>query len=177
MINYDIPWNPVRLEQRMGRIHRYLQEKDCLVLNFVSTNTREGRVLHKLFERLQSIESDLDPQQTGKIFNVLGDVFAANQLERMLRDMYTRTQCDREWLRSSCAILSSSTAHPANPLRAETYAQLVGFSVVDDTLDQSADDSCLFPGLERFPHRPKLCECCPKIACVHRLAFQIAEFQ
>ena len=88
MINYDIPWNPVRLEQRMGRIHRYLQEKDCLILNFVSTNTREGRVLHKLFERLQKIEADLDPQQTGKIFNVLGDVFPANQLERMLREMY-----------------------------------------------------------------------------------------
>jgi SNF2 family DNA or RNA helicase len=90
MINYDIPWNPVRLEQRMGRIHRYLQEKDCLILNFAATNTREGRVLHKLFERLQNIESDLDPQQTGKIFNVLGDVFAANQLERMLREMYAR---------------------------------------------------------------------------------------
>ena len=44
MINYDIPWNPVRLEQRMGRIHRYGQEKDCLILNFVSTSTREGRV-------------------------------------------------------------------------------------------------------------------------------------
>ena len=90
MINYDIPWNPVRLEQRMGRIHRYGQEKDCLILNFVATNTREGRVLHKLFERLQNIEADLDPQQTGKIFNVLGDVFAANQLERMLREMYAR---------------------------------------------------------------------------------------
>ena len=90
MINYDIPWNPVRLEQRMGRIHRYLQEKDCLIFNFVSTNTREGRVLHKLFERLAQIEQDLDPKQTGKIFNVLGDVFPANQLERMLRDMYAR---------------------------------------------------------------------------------------
>ena len=45
MINYDIPWNPVRLEQRMGRIHRYGQDKDCLIFNFVSTNTREGRVL------------------------------------------------------------------------------------------------------------------------------------
>lgn len=89
MINYDIPWNPVRLEQRMGRIHRYLQDKDCFILNFVATNTREGRVLHKLFERLQNIENDLDPQQTGKIFNVLGDVFAANQIERMLREMYT----------------------------------------------------------------------------------------
>lgn len=90
MINYDIPWNPVRLEQRMGRIHRYLQEKDCLILNFVSTNTREGRVLEKLFDRIEKIEEDLDPKRTGKVFNVLGDVFPANQLERMLREMYSR---------------------------------------------------------------------------------------
>ncbi len=88
MINYDIPWNPMRLEQRMGRIHRYGQEKDCLVLNFVSTNTREGRVFQKLFERIEKIEEDLDPKRTGKIFNVLGDVFPSNMLERMLRDMY-----------------------------------------------------------------------------------------
>ncbi|MDQ0286289.1 superfamily II DNA or RNA helicase [Desulfofundulus luciae] len=90
MINYDIPWNPVRLEQRMGRIHRYGQEKDCLIFNFVATNTREGRVLQKLFERIKKIEDDLDPKRTGKVFNVLGDVFPANQLERMLRDMYAR---------------------------------------------------------------------------------------
>jgi superfamily II DNA or RNA helicase len=90
MVNYDIPWNPMRLEQRMGRIHRYLQEKDCLILNFVSTNTREGRVLQKLFERIKKIEDDLDPKRTGTVFNVLGDVFSANQLERMLRDMYAR---------------------------------------------------------------------------------------
>ncbi len=88
MINYDIPWNPMRLEQRMGRIHRYGQEKDCLILNFVSIKTREGRVLQKLFQRIEQIEKDLDPQNTGKVFNVLGDVLPANQLERMLRDMY-----------------------------------------------------------------------------------------
>jgi SNF2 family DNA or RNA helicase len=68
MINYDIPWNPVRLEQRMGRIHRYGQEKDCLIFNFVTTNTREGRVLQKLFERIEKIEDDLDPKRTGKVF-------------------------------------------------------------------------------------------------------------
>jgi superfamily II DNA or RNA helicase len=88
MINYDIPWNPVRLEQRMGRIHRYGQDRDCLIFNFVSTNTREGRVLGKLFERIRAIEVDLDPERTGKVFNVLGDIFPANQLERMIRDMY-----------------------------------------------------------------------------------------
>jgi len=94
MINYDIPWNPVRLEQRMGRIHRYGQEKDCLIFNFVASNTREGRVLQKLFERLEQIEADLDPQRTGKVFNVLGDVFPANQLERLIRDMYLHNQTE-----------------------------------------------------------------------------------
>lgn len=94
MINYDIPWNPVRLEQRMGRIHRYGQEKDCLIFNFVSTNTREGRVLQKLFERVQAIEEALDPRRTGKVFNVLGDVFPANMLEKLIRDMYARNQTE-----------------------------------------------------------------------------------
>nr|MBA2680099.1 DUF3883 domain-containing protein [Ktedonobacteraceae bacterium] len=94
MINYDIPWNPVRLEQRMGRIHRYGQEKDCLVLNFVSTKTREGRVLHKLFERITVIERDLDPHHTGQVFNVLGDIFPSNLLEKLIRDMYASNQTE-----------------------------------------------------------------------------------
>jgi superfamily II DNA or RNA helicase len=95
MINYDIPWNPMRLEQRMGRIHRYGQEKDCLIINFVSVNTREGRVFDKLFERLEQIENDLDPQRTGKVFNVLGDVFPSNSIEKMLREMYLRNQTEK----------------------------------------------------------------------------------
>jgi SNF2 family DNA or RNA helicase len=99
MINYDIPWNPVRLEQRMGRIHRYGQEKDCLIFNFVTTNTREGRVLQKLFERIEKIEDDLDPKRTGKVFNVLGDIFPANQLERMLRDMYAHNNMTEELIK------------------------------------------------------------------------------
>ena len=99
MINYDIPWNPVRLEQRMGRIHRYGQEKDCLIFNFVTTNTREGRVLHKLFERIAEIENDLDPRRTGKVFNVLGEVFPSNQLEKMLRDMYAHNQMTEELIK------------------------------------------------------------------------------
>lgn len=94
MINYDIPWNPVRLEQRMGRIHRYGQEKDCLIINFVATNTREGRVMQKLFERVRHIEKDLDPDGMGTVFNVLGDIFPSNQLERMVREMYAHNQTE-----------------------------------------------------------------------------------
>ena len=47
LINWDIPWNPNRLEQRMGRIHRYGQKQDVIVFNLVAQNTREGNVLEK----------------------------------------------------------------------------------------------------------------------------------
>ena len=60
LFNYDIPWNPNRLEQRMGRIHRYGQEKDCLIFNFVATNTKEGQVLQRLLDKLQEIRDALD---------------------------------------------------------------------------------------------------------------------
>jgi len=83
----------------MGRIHRYGQEKDCLIFNFVSTNTSEGRVLSKLFERISQIEDDLDPKRTGKVFNVLGEIFPANQLERMLRDMYAHNNMTEELIK------------------------------------------------------------------------------
>ncbi len=85
MINYDIPWNPVRLEQRMGRIHRYGQEHDCLIFNFAATNTVEGRVLAKLLDRLRQIRIDLE---SDKVFDVVGDVFPSNLLEKMFRDLY-----------------------------------------------------------------------------------------
>ncbi len=87
MVNFDIPWNPVRLEQRVGRIHRYGQEKDCLVLNFVAQNTREGRVLHKLLDRLREIRRELG---TDQVFDVVGEVFPSTLLEKLFRDMYAR---------------------------------------------------------------------------------------
>ena len=87
MINYDIPWNPVRLEQRMGRIHRYGQTHDCLIFNFVSVKTREGRVLQKLHDRIKEIRAELG---TDRVFDVVGEIFPANRLERLFRDLYAR---------------------------------------------------------------------------------------
>ncbi len=87
MINYDIPWNPVRLEQRMGRIHRYGQPHDCLIFNFVAVNTREGRVLQKLLGRLLEIKNELG---TDKVFDVVGEVFPSNLLEKLFREMYAQ---------------------------------------------------------------------------------------
>jgi superfamily II DNA or RNA helicase len=85
LFNYDIPWNPNRLEQRMGRIHRYGQRKDCLIFNFVATNTIEGRVLQRLLEKLQEIRDALEDDA---VFNVVGEILPAAHVERVLRDYY-----------------------------------------------------------------------------------------
>lgn len=91
MINYDMPWNPMRLEQRMGRIHRYGQTKDCLILNFVAENTREGRVMEKLLTKLDEISSELGRDH---VFDVVGELLQPNEIERLFRDMYARNQSE-----------------------------------------------------------------------------------
>jgi len=85
LFNYDIPWNPNRLEQRMGRIHRYGQRYDCFIFNFVATNTIEGRVLQRLLEKLREIRDALDDDA---VFNVVGEILPAAHIERVLRDYY-----------------------------------------------------------------------------------------
>jgi superfamily II DNA or RNA helicase len=93
LFNYDIPWNPNRLEQRMGRIHRYGQRKDCLIFNFVATNTIEGRVLQRLLEKLQEIRDALDDDA---VFNVVGEVLPSAHVERVLRDYYAQRLGDQD---------------------------------------------------------------------------------
>ena len=73
MVNYDIPWNPARLEQRMGRIHRYGQKHDpVIIINLVAGSTREGRVLKTLLDKLEAIRQQL---QSDKVFDVIGRLF------------------------------------------------------------------------------------------------------
>ena len=85
LFNYDIPWNPNRLEQRMGRIHRYGQLKDCLIFNFVAKNTIEGHVQDRLLAKLDEIRTALDDDA---VFNVVGEILPASHIERVLRDYY-----------------------------------------------------------------------------------------
>ena len=73
MVNYDIPWNPARLEQRMGRIHRYGQRHDpVVIINLVAGKTREGRVIKVLLEKLEAIRKEL---RSDKVFDVVGRLF------------------------------------------------------------------------------------------------------
>jgi superfamily II DNA or RNA helicase len=81
MINYDIPWNPNRLEQRMGRIHRYGQTREVFIFNLVATDTREGQVLNALFKKLEEIREALS---SDKVFDVLGDIIQGKDLSQLL---------------------------------------------------------------------------------------------
>ena len=80
MINYDLPWNPNRLEQRFGRIHRIGQNEVCHCWNLIAEGTREGDVYLRLFTKLQAERDALD----GKVFDVLGKAFAETPLKELL---------------------------------------------------------------------------------------------
>jgi len=71
MVNYDVPWNPARLEQRMGRIHRYGQKRDVVIVNLVAGATREGLVLATLLDKLEEIRREMG---SDKVFDVIGSV-------------------------------------------------------------------------------------------------------
>ena len=69
MVNYDLPWNPNRIEQRFGRIHRIGQQEVCRLWNLVADNTREGDVFTRLLVKIEEQRKAYG----GKVFDVLGD--------------------------------------------------------------------------------------------------------
>jgi superfamily II DNA or RNA helicase/transcriptional regulator with XRE-family HTH domain len=82
MVNYDVPWNPARLEQRMGRIHRYGQKHDpVIIVNLIAGETREGRVLKTLLDKLETIRKQL---RSDKVFDVVGRLFENVSLKAYL---------------------------------------------------------------------------------------------
>ena len=87
MVNYDIPWNPARLEQRMGRIHRYRQKRDVRVVNLVAGGTHEGRVLNVLLEKLESVRRALS---SDKVFDVIGRLLENVSLREYMMAAFSR---------------------------------------------------------------------------------------
>lgn len=80
MINYDLPWNPNRLEQRFGRIHRIGQTEVCHLWNLIASETREGEVFQRLLEKLENEKEALK----GQVFDILGQITFDN---RSLREL------------------------------------------------------------------------------------------
>lgn len=84
MINYDLPWNPNRLEQRMGRIHRYGQTHEVHIYNFVASNTMEGQVMAKVLEKLEIMRRHLG---SDRVYDVMGEVLQGVNLQQHLMDL------------------------------------------------------------------------------------------
>jgi len=83
MVNYDIPWNPNRLEQRMGRVHRYGQQHKVHIYNLVAIDTREGQILSRLFDKLFQIQDHLG---SDRVFDVIGEVLVGKSLKDLIVD-------------------------------------------------------------------------------------------
>jgi SNF2 family DNA or RNA helicase len=80
MVNYDLPWNPNRIEQRFGRIHRIGQEQVCHLWNLVATDTREGAVYERLLTKMDAQREAFQ----GRVYDVLGEAFEGDPLSEML---------------------------------------------------------------------------------------------
>lgn len=91
LINWDIPWNPNRLEQRMGRIHRYGQQSDVMVFNMVAANTREGEVLKRLLEKLDVIREQLGDD---RVYDVIQDVLKGVSLDSIIASVMNGQQSE-----------------------------------------------------------------------------------
>ena len=80
MVNYDLPWNPNRIEQRFGRVHRIGQTEVCHLWNLVADDTREGQVFQRLFREARRAAQALG----GQVFDVLGEAFRGESLRDLL---------------------------------------------------------------------------------------------
>lgn len=80
MVNYDLPWNPNRLEQRFGRIRRIGQTEVCRLWNLVAEETREGEAWKRLLDKLDEERRALG----GGVFDILGQIFRDQPLRELL---------------------------------------------------------------------------------------------
>ena len=127
MINYDLPWNPNRLEQRFGRIHRIGQTEVCHLWNLVSRETREGMVFQRLFDKLEEERSALG----GKVFDILGDVTFENRSLRELLIEAIRYGNDPEVRNKLWQVVDKS-------MNTEKFQKLISDNALtEDTMDVS----------------------------------------
>lgn len=127
MINYDLPWNPNRLEQRFGRIHRIGQTEVCHLWNLVSRETREGMVFQCLFDKLEEERAALG----GKVFDILGDVTFNNRPLRELLIEAIRYGNDPEVRQRLWQVVAHS-------MNTEKFRQLITENALtEDTMDVS----------------------------------------
>jgi superfamily II DNA or RNA helicase len=114
MVNYDIPWNPNRLEQRMGRIHRIGQTEDVYIFNLVASNTREGYVLNTLLKKMENMGVTLGD----KVFDVVGQAMGTN-----LRELIEAVLAGEITKEEAADSFGGEQADPATVARADQLLQ------------------------------------------------------
>ena len=122
MVNYDLPWNPNRIEQRFGRVHRIGQTEVCHLWNLVAEDTREGQVFQRLFEKLEEQRQALGDQ----VFDVLGESFRGKSLRDLLIEASATAR--NRLPRPSCARLSMPQS--ATRLRAVVHERALVHDVM-----------------------------------------------
>ncbi|MGL1937135.1 MAG: helicase-related protein [Fibrobacterales bacterium] len=140
LINWDIPWNPNRLEQRMGRIHRYGQEKEVIVFNLVAQNTREGMVLEKLLKKLDLIRDQLGDD---RVYDVISDIFEGVNLQDVVNSTFEGTATEYD------AYIESKFTKENVSIKIDEQKDSLGHSNVDYSgarlLKENSDEKRLQP--------------------------------
>ncbi|WP_271594379.1 helicase-related protein [Bradyrhizobium sp. CCBAU 65884] len=115
MVNYDIPWNPNRLEQRMGRIHRIGQKNEVFIFNLVATDTREGAVLAALLNKMDEMRRGLG---SDRVFDLVGDLLDDHEIS--LADLIISCITNRRRLQDAISSIEQavSPAHQASLIAA-----------------------------------------------------------
>ena len=124
MVNYDLPWNPNRIEQRFGRIHRIGQQQICHLWNLLARNTREGDVYERLLAKLEVARAALG----GKVFDVLGRVFE----DVSLKDLLVRAVRDNDQsMTTPFHIPELDDALDVDRLRKITEERVLAYDTID----------------------------------------------
>jgi len=129
LINWDIPWNPNRLEQRMGRVHRYGQEDEVWVYNLVAQNTREGAVLHKVLTKLDVMR---DQMGSDRVYDVIDEWLEEVPLVQLMEQAIDSENATDAAGRTDVAL------DAATPDRAERLIALQKKSTLSSRLDLRA---------------------------------------
>lgn len=121
MVNWDLPWNPNRLEQRMGRIHRYGQEYEVQVANLVADTTREGEVMVRLMQKQESIREALGHDQ---VYDVISSVLEGGQvrLETLIREAILKRRSMEDILADLDFVDSASSVATAREALSEALS-------------------------------------------------------
>ena len=136
MINYDLPWNPNRLEQRMGRIHRYGQSRPVIIFNMIYADTREGQIMQTLFDKIQEIKAAIG---SDKVFDVISDIVPGKTLAQMMLDATVRARSQRAILRDMQETMARDNQQILDYLKDSLASKYIDRTPLKDRMDRSRE--------------------------------------